>query len=450
MSNRWFAVLSVLAFGCSSSPASNQHSSLNEQAKPNDNGAQPGDPSDDDPANEEGGGSNGGSNGGGGAQRDCVFNGAGTERAAASGWSAVAGMESIGLPAGSVLQNGVWTGHEIVGWAARSGTSATFGAFSYNPKTDTWKQLPDPGLAHPDGWIDVMTMVGKNRVAFWGGRSYDNDGAVFDLCKGTWSKISRAPVVGRSVTAYGYIEGTDELVIWGGVRSSTGPGFPEENKGPIGAIEDGAAYNLHTHKWRVISNPTWKADEPMWYLGFWSTTTAGKMVIYGGGPSHGGGPTVGEAFAYDAASDTWTELATPAIQGRMADGQRAVKTGGETLVFGGNAIHMPKATPGDGAVLDLATLSWTTIPAPTADVMPAPERAGQASWMIGGKVYTWGGYSAGVVDPTGGASGGIYDRASSTWSAMPSGGPAGTEQRSLLLDGEAFVWTGSEMMLFKP
>jgi N-acetylneuraminic acid mutarotase len=439
------ALASVLAFGCSSNPSSNQHADLNQQ-NPNDPGTQPGDPN-DDPSSEEGGG---GDPNGGGTQRDCVFNGAGSERTASSGWMSVAGMESIGLPAGSVLMNSVWTGHELVGWGARNDTNVTAGAFSYNPKTDTWKALPDPMLAHQtNGYIDVITMAGRNRVAFWGGRSYDPDGAIFDLCKGTWTKIPRAPVVGRNVTAYGYIANTDELVIWGGVRSSTGAGFPEENKGPIGAIKDGAAYNLHTHTWRVISNPTWKADEPQWWLGYWSTTTDGKMVIYGGGPSHGGGPTVGEAFAYDAASDTWTELATPAIQGRMQDGQAAVKTGGETLIFGGDAIHMPKATPGDGAILDLATLTWTAIPAPTADVMPAPERAWQASWMIDGKVYAWGGASAGVEDPTGGGSGAVFDRATKTWSAMPAGGPTGLQQ-AVLLDGEAFVWSSTQMMLFKP
>jgi hypothetical protein len=456
-----FLLFGALVFGCSSSPVgSNRSPERGANPSPNDPATTTDDPSDQEGPGAPGGGSNdagstdtGSTDGGmndGGPSGDCVFHTGGTARALAPGWSSVASLATVGLSADAAIRNGVWTGHELLAYDAfigkpTGGADVVHVGLSYDPMTDTWNELPPAPLAR--GGFEVRTMAGPNRYALWGGDMYSYDGMVFDLCKGTWSMIPKAPIVGRSLAAYGYIAATDELVIWGGVRSSTPTGFP--NPGPIGAITDGAAYSFTKGTWRVIANPTYKADEPHWSLGFDSTTTAdGKLVIYGGGPSHGGGPTIGEAFTYDAKTDTWTEITTPAIQGRMFAGEQpAVKVSETTLFFGGHGIHVPLATPGDGAILDHATLTWTTIPAPGADVMAAPLRDEQAYWMMGGKVYAWGGYMAFTTDPTGGASGAMFDLATRTWSPMPSGGPSGS-QHATSMNGAAFVSNGLKMMLF--
>jgi hypothetical protein len=441
------AIASVLA-ACSSSPTNKNVGA--QQGQRNDagqDGHDPGIPNDppiedpgegpDDPGGEHDAGPNGDGGGSGdGGTHACVFN-PGSDTTHESGWRPVAPLSTIGQTATNQAPM-VWTGHELLVFG--SGVAA-----SYAPSTDTWKALPESPIGIRS---DAVVELAGDKLVVWGGgsavSSFEYDGAIFDLCTATWEAIPKAPIVGRSFSSHAYATTTGELVVWGGNRHSIPLSDP--NKGPSGVIRDGAAYDLKTKTWRMISNPsiTWGA----FFASAWTGTT---MVMYGGGPNHGGGESGNEVAAYDPVTDTWTTPPSPELQGRQFafDQNHAMRGTTGMTAFGGSAVRLPLSRPGDGATFDFATSTWTTIPVPDAAVLPDPMRMGQAFFWIGDRFYTWGGTGA---DRTVDASGAVFDPSTRTWTAMPGGGPSRGEKYydfGMTMNGEAFVWSDT-MMVFRP
>src|SRR4051812_4567452 len=110
-----FPLFAVLAFGCSSSPVgSNRSPEQGVNPSPNDPTSTTDDPSDQEGPGDDDAGSKGGRHDGGGSSGDCVFHTGGTARALTSGWSPVASLATVGLPANATIGKAVWTGHELL------------------------------------------------------------------------------------------------------------------------------------------------------------------------------------------------------------------------------------------------------------------------------------------------------------------------------------------------
>lgn len=346
-----------------------------------------------------------------------------------SDWSACAapkGWDTMADPPGSFLgrrqHTAVWNsadGSMIVygGYGSCSGTYCSDAA-SYKPSTDAWTSLPSPALSgryqHTAVWTGTEMIV-------WGGTgstSYMADGARFNPTSGTWTTLPAPPsgFVGRY--AHTAVWTGTEMVIFGGYSGSY--------------LATGAAYKPSTNTWRTIPSvgaPTGRYYHTAAYVG-------GKMFIYGGYGSCTG-TYCADAFSYDPAADTWTTLAAPPITGRYYHTATLSGATGNLVTFWGGTGSASYA--GDGATFDPSTTSWTAISSADTVVLYG-KRYNHAAWFGGGKFYVWGGYGSTSYIPTGG----IYNPATSTWTAMPdSGAPSGRYNHTAVWTGsEAIVWGG--------
>jgi len=182
--------------------------------------------------------------------------------------------------------------------------------------------------------------------------------------------------------------------------------------------------------------------------------TGTQMIVWGGhnGDEGGsGGTRFGDGAIYTPASNTWTYL--PAGNGAPAArfNHTAVWTGSRMIVWGGlgGANHAP-GTLNDGASFDPATLTWSAIPAGTANA-PAARYGHTATWT-GTHMLVWGGNAlhyfsnGGNVSPgPSGLNGGSYDPATGTWTAIPNVMPNAPNARRF---NHSAVWTGSQLIVW--
>ena len=347
-----------------------------------------------------GGGDAGATDGGdAGGGTGCVLD---THSDAPSGWRDAAPM--LASAPHEQPTNMVWDGRELI---TMSGSGET-----YDPATNKWTMLPTPPATARSGAYGVWS---GSEALFFGGGGYAPDGAAYNPCTKTWSPIPTAPVVGRDLAVVVWSTTSHEMIVWNGMRSSTPPGYAYP--GPIGVIADGAAYNPATHTWRVIAKaPTLLTA----FNGAWNGT---RMIVYGGGGTHGGTPSQGIALAYEPVSDTWTTLPSPDIWPRMfvsGDQEDAAPTGpGWTSFVEGyvNKCACSTRPNGFGATWDDGAKSWSTIPLPTV----GGDRQQSAVWSSDGEVSFWGGYVPMVGYQGDGAT---YHLATGTWTALPAGGPS--------------------------
>jgi len=179
--------------------------------------------------------------------------------------------------------------------------------------------------------------------------------------------------------------------------------------------------------------------------------TGKNTIVWGGYGAYALGPggtysyTRADGASYDLASDTWTVLpAAPKIfdTGRYQHG--AVYTGTKMILWGGVQATPSQTTQADGAVYDPALKTWTLV----ATVGNPSARAGFAAvWSTTtNEMLVWGGCTTttSVSACTAvSANGHAYDPATNKWSTMPAA-PTGFSGRYR----PAFAWTGTEMVIW--
>src|SRR5699024_10710027 len=108
---------------------------------------------------------------------------------------------------------------------------------------------------------------------------------------------------------------------------------------------------------------------------------------------------------FDLESAVWTEIPDEPLPLMYDRSIVAADGGGSALLFGADAGSEPTSEPAHGvnlaARLDLATMRWTALPS-------SPSR-GYRAWGVDDVV---------VLEPHFGGSGGLFDPASGTWSAL--------------------------------
>jgi N-acetylneuraminic acid mutarotase len=127
----------------------------------------------------------------------------------------------------------------------------------------------------------------------------------------------------------------DEMITWGG-RS-------------IGAVNDGAAYNPVTDRWRPLAASPLEGRE--WHTWLWADRRA---YAWGGYNFSAGEAVYADGARYDPTTDRWEPLPQAPLTKRCQ--QSAVWTGDEIILWGGTAhcgTHGPRDA--DGAALRTAT-----------------------------------------------------------------------------------------------
>ena len=273
-----------------------------------------------------------------------------------------------------------------------------------------------------DNWIErtqgAAPTARSGHTAFWTGSEMIvwgggglNDGGRYNPAANSWTATSTtgAPAARGNHTA---VWTGSEMIVWGGYGGSY--------------LNDGGRYNPVADTWTATST----TGAPAARYGHTSVWTGSEMIVWGGN----GGSFLNDGGRYNPAANTWTAVSgtgAPAARGYHT----AVWTGSEMIVWGGNGGTYSYFN--DGGRYDPAANSWT---ATNTTGAPAARDSHTAVWT-GSEMIVWGGsYYDGSDHYL--TSGGRYDSAADTWTAVSTtGAPSAREWHTA-------VWTGSEMIVW--
>jgi len=220
---------------------------------------------------------------------------------------------------------------------------------------------------------------------------------------------------------------TRELIVWGSQLDTATNRY----------FVSGMAYATAAHTWRQIAKAPFEVRK---YPAFgWA---GGRMVVWGGEAKLEGasGRSLSDGAAYDPITDTWQWLPPSPMAARREPS--TVIDGTRVFVWGGTRTELEGGEEdafSDGAIFDVATWTWTAIPANGAwDA----KRAWVSSWFGAGRLYLWGGTLCDPTSPLLGtmlSTGYVYDPAARTWTPLPA--PSSTMTPRGHATG---LWTGSD------
>ena len=196
----------------------------------------------------------------------------------------------------------------------------------------------------------------------------------------------------------------------------------------FGSTNTGGRYNPSTDSWTATST----TNAPSARDGHRAVWTGSEMIVWGGeGPFIGPLNTGGR---YNPSTDSWTATSTTnAPTARF--GHRAVWTGSEMIIWGGDNYYIGSFNT--GGRYNPCTNRWTA-----TSISNAPSaRTGHTAVWTGSEMIIWGG----VINtpPFVANTGGRYNPSTDSWIAT-----SVTNVLPLGRDGHTAVWTGSEMIVW--
>jgi hypothetical protein len=224
----------------------------------------------------------------------------------------------------------VWTAKEMLVWG--QGTR-----LAYNPRTNSWRQLPGSRLLSVHDGFGAVVWTGKEMLGWGGGCCGDSfsDGVAYSPASNAWRALPRAPLAG-SQRPVGVWTGKEYVVIAG---------------------MHAAAYSPAQNVWRKLASPAFAASAAVW--------TGHDVVVTG---------TSRRVLALDPARNRWRPLPLlPA--GRM--GSIVAWDGSQLLVWGGVR---------GGASFVPGMRHWTRFARG-----PLPARLASTSVWTGSALLVWGG-----------------------------------------------------------
>ncbi|HEU5179358.1 MAG TPA: kelch repeat-containing protein [Candidatus Polarisedimenticolia bacterium] len=317
----------------------------------------------------------------------------------------------------------VWTGTEMVVWGGRVvGNGQTSSGGRYDPVLDLWTPtFDDRNPAHvPSAREQHSAVWTGTRMIIWGGRANvgpsPTGGGIYDPATDSWDlDLGVTPSVPSSLFSAATVWTGTEMIAWGGI-------------GPAGnVVSSGWRFNPSSRTWAATSVTSGVPAARGGHSGVW---TGSEMIVWGGTNTMGAALNTGGR--YNPASDSWTPTSLGAGVPAGRSFHRAVWSGSEMIVWGG---IQNSTVLNSGARYDPLSNSW--IPMTPGPNTPAARQGHSALWT-GSEMIVWGGATA-----SGGlfASGGRYNPASDSWTAVGSGGLV---PRSL----HTAVWTGTEMIVW--
>lgn len=329
---------------------------------------------------------------------------------------------------------------------------------------DSWlppPPSPEKRMLHTAVWTGSEMII-------WGGVSlnweiYYSGCWHYDPVTDHWQQISPVGEPGARLYHTAIWTGT-EMVVWGGAAESEGwllntgwrynpsdgsaglittsnapPGTREHTAvwsgsemivwGGYGNINTGGRYNPSTDSW-VATTLTGAPEGRSSHTAVWSGS---EMLIWGG--SVNSSSIWGSR--YDPVADTWTTMTTDGAPS-LRDKHSAIWSGSEMIVFGGR--YYVNGTGyvflNSGGRYDPAADSWTAI---NTNGAPSARVDNSAIWT-GSEMITWGGTDSTEYLTTGGR----YDPVIDTWVAMTTTGVPS----SIASSARPAVWSGSEMIVW--
>ena len=286
---------------------------------------------------------------------------------------------------------------------------------------EAWKKTADAvgGTFQRSGHVAVWT---GSEMLVWGGvfnNSFIDAGLRYNPATDSWTKMS-------SVNTPGYREdyttvwtGT-QMIIWGGENCYIG--YCNYNS-------SGARYSPATDSW----TPTSSVNVPLGRSRHSAVWTGSQMIIWGGIYDDGIELLpLGDGGRYNPTSDTWTSIAQTSDAPSERYAHRAVWTGTQMIVWGGNWGYLLFQ---DGGRYNPATGTWSPVSTSGA---PA-SRTGHTALWSGSEMLIWGGIG---TNGTQVADGARYNLSANTWSTISTVGAPSA------LYGYSAIWTGSRMILW--
>ena len=306
-------------------------------------------------------------------------------------------------PPGAHFTRAVWTGSEMIVWGGQNGDQGFNNGARYNPATDTWRSISNPGA--PAGSRAVWT---GTEMIVWGAGS----GGRYNPVTNTWRSVSTTNAPGYRGNHSAVWDGM-EMIVWGGVD-------------PFGfALNTGGKYDPSTNSWTVTSTTNAPAARSQ-QTAVW---TGSEMIIWGG-LDYFGAYGLRTGGRYDPSTDSWTATSiTNAPSNRHQ--HTAVWTGSEMIIWGGASQSGVSNT---GGRYSPATNSWTA----TSTTNAPPGRARHTAVWTGSEMITWGGFTASGPTNTGGR----YNPKVDSWAATSTTGAP-----TIRYDHTA-VWTGSQLIVW--
>lgn len=191
-----------------------------------------------------------------------------------------------------------WTGHEVLFHGGRAGGGVSNQTATYNPYTNTWTNLNQPG-----GWQSRQCLAAAwtgNELIIEGGQygGVRNETAAFNVRKNTWRFLNSGPTrwLHRGVW-------TGDRMIVGGGGSTTSPTYTYSNTF--------SSFDLESNTWTSIATPNLRD-----MYGGWTQTSnmttflqwiGDRLLVAGYSTSYSIAAT-DWAATYNPDNDTWTNL----------------------------------------------------------------------------------------------------------------------------------------------
>jgi N-acetylneuraminic acid mutarotase len=241
-----------------------------------------------------------------------------------------------------------------------------------------------------------------------------------DVAVQLWRAMPTTNGPGRRENALLFNAGT-KLVMQGGYR----------NDGATTTfLTDGAIFDTATSTWLSLGagSPSQSFDTAT--NAVWTGAKAIFWNAVGSYPSKGG-------YAFTAASNGWASLQTTG-EPSFRISSSSVWTGSKMIVWGGHDYSNDTFFD-TGAIYDPSNNSWTSMSTTGA---PTPRGRHSAVWT-GSKMVVWGGCNHPMDrDSSQFQTGGLYNPADDSWTAMSTiGAPSGRERAGL-------AWTGTHVLVY--
>ena len=271
-----------------------------------------------------------------------------------------------------------WTGKEMLIWGGQPGVEILAGnefgnGAAYDPVTDRWRPMARFPLTPRYGARALWT--GRLLVVWGGARAEDgddppklSDGAAYDPAADRWIKLPDSPLAGR-ISPLASSRGGVAFFSWG-----LGKDHPEAGS---------ASWDPASGKWSPAAPAPPTTTSWCFDLAGCVGVDTGRRVVF-----------AGEGLAYDPAADHWSVVAKSPFADPFLDGKAIAWTGRQVVLWGGGRYetesdaYPSKVTPG-GAAYDPAADRWDPLPAGPL----APRARARAVWS-GAEVIVWGGESA--------------------------------------------------------
>ena len=292
--------------------------------------------------------------------------GSGGSTGGAGGSGAASGRGDSGGGDTSGGTSGSSTGGNSAGGSSTGGTSASANCAPW--ASDSWRSLPatDAPSAREEPWLiptdDGMIVFGGYNHQTPSDDPFLDDGAIYRACDDTWTPMSTAGVP-HAITdtvaqrPVGVWTGS-ELLAWGGFQSAAG-GYEEG-----AAVSFASRYSAASDQWSDMQRdgePTARDSAARLWIG-------DRLLVWGGVAQAGATAWVNhdDGALYDPKSDRWTAMSRSAAPAGRCATDRAVWTGKQLIVWGGLSYGAGDNAPvvtllDDGGVYDAASDTWTPI-----------------------------------------------------------------------------------------